>query len=282
MKKINSKSVKITKDHSESLRLYYQEIRNKTKNLISSEDEIKLFEEYQKTKSDEIKELLINNNLRFVLNVAKHYHHGNFFELTDIISSGNIGLIKAVENFDPYKGFKFSTYAIWWIRQSIIDGLIKESKLIKQPTKSHSINKKFLESREKFYNEYGFEPNVDDIKDSLDKDMATEILSKAINAIDDNNILSIFNSVPNSDNCNYEEILPTSIMNDDYIYKSSDLNSLSFDNLNKMQKIVINYTYGFNDKPELSFNQISELLQLPEKEIKKIHDKALKIIRNDL
>jgi RNA polymerase primary sigma factor len=82
-------------------------------------------------------------NLRFVLSVSKYYHNSSFYELTDVISSGNIGLIKAVEDFDPSKGFQFSTYAVWWIRQAILDGIAKDSKIIKQPLKSHSLNKKF-------------------------------------------------------------------------------------------------------------------------------------------
>jgi RNA polymerase primary sigma factor len=280
MKNINSKSVKITKDTSESLKLYHQEIRNI--NEIDKKKEIELFNQYRKTRCPKIKELLINNNLRFVINVSKYYHNGSFYELTDLISSGNIGLIKAVEEFDPSKGYKFSTYAVWWIKQSILDGIIKESKLIKQPSKLHSVNQKFLEIRNNFFNKYGFDPNVDDISEKLEEVTATEILAKSILAIDDNNIYSTDISFAKADEMKYEDILYSSLMNDEEIYRNADLSLIKLDNLNKIEKLIISYKYGFNNKPELSFSQISDVLNLNEKEIIKIHKKALKKIKNDL
>jgi RNA polymerase primary sigma factor len=280
MKKITSNTVKITKDTSDIFKLYQQEIRNIGE--ISKTEEIKLFYQYKETKCPKIKESLVNNNLRFVINVAKYYHNSSFYQLSDLISSGNIGLIKAVEEFDPSKGYKFSTYAVWWIKQSILEGIAKESKIIKQPIKLHSTNQKYLELKNDFYNKYGFEPNIDDIKDKLSEETASEVIAKSVSAIDDNNILSIYTSQNSSEELNYEDTLPTSILNDEYIYRNTDLKSLKFKSLNKLEKIIINYTYGFNDKPELSFNQICKLVNLSEKEVKNIHDKALTKIKNDL
>jgi RNA polymerase primary sigma factor len=280
MKTINSKSVKITKDTGDILKLYFQDIRQIGE--IPKEKEMELFHEFYKTKCPKIKKLLVNNNLRFVLNVSKHYHNGDFYELSDLVSSGNIGLIKAVEQFDPNKGFKFSTYAVWWIKQAILEGIAKESKLIKQPIKLHSTNQKFIELKNKFYNDYGFDPNVDDVRDEMGEETASEILAKSISAIDDNNIISMYRNTNNFDELSYAEILPTSILNDNFIYNNIDIESLKLNKLNKIEKIIISYKYGFDDKPELSFNQISELLQMKENEIKKIHDKALIKIKNDL
>jgi RNA polymerase sigma factor (sigma-70 family) len=284
MKKINSKSVKITKDTSEILKFYYQEIR-KIK-PIRKDEEVKLFYKYQETKCPKIKELLINNNLRFVLNVAKHYQNSQFYELGDIVSSGNIGLIKAVEEFDPKKGFKFSTYAVWWIKQAILDGITKESKIIKQPIKQHTINRKYLDLKNEFYNKYGFEPNVEDIIDYLNTNTANAIIAKSVSAINENNILSldmqINKSVKQSDGLTFDEILPSSIMDDERIIFDIDCKSIKLNKLSKIQKIILSYTYGLNDKPELSFKQISDIINMPEREIKNIHDSALKIINNDL
>jgi len=280
MKKISSNTIKITKDTSDILKLYHQDIRNIDE--ISKKQETEMFYEYQTTKCPKIKELLIINNLRFVINVAKYYHNSSFYQLSDIISSGNIGLIKAVEEFDPNKGYKFSTYAVWWIKQAILEGIAKESKIIKQPIKQHSINQKYLELKNNFYNKYGFDPNIDDIKDDLIEETASEVIAKSVNAIDDNNILSIYTTVNSSEEINYEEMLPTSVLNDEFIYLNSDLKSLSLKGLNKIEKLIINYRYGLSDKPELSFNQISKLLNMSEKDIKKIHDKGINKIKNDL
>jgi RNA polymerase primary sigma factor len=280
MKKINSNTVKITKDTSETIKLYQQEIRNIEE--IPKNVEIKLFCEYQVTKCPQIKQLLINNNLRFVINIAKYYHNSSFYQLSDLISTGNIGLIKAVEEFDPHKGYKFSTYAVWWIRQSILEGIAKESKAIKQPIKLHSVNQKFIDLKNNFYNKYGFEPNVDDIRDDLGEETASEIIAKSISAIDDNNIISIHTKLNSFEELNYEDILPTSTLNQESIYLDVDLKSLTFSSLNKIEKIIIGYTYGLSDKPELSFNQISKIISKSEKEVKKIHDNAIKKIKNDL
>jgi RNA polymerase primary sigma factor len=280
MKKINSTIIKITKDTSEIIKLYQQEIRNI--NEIPKNEENRLFCEYQVTKCPKIKQSLINNNLRFVINVAKYYHNSSFYELSDLISAGNIGLIRAVEEFDPNKGYKFSTYAVWWIRQSILDGIAKESKAIKQPIKLHSVNQKFLELKNDFYNKYGFEPNIDDIRDDLGEETASEIIAKSVNAIDDNNIISIHSTLNSSEELNYEDILPTSILNHDSIYLDTDLNSLNLSCLNKIERLIISYTYGLNNKPELSFNQISKIICKSEREVKIIHDKALNKIKNDL
>jgi RNA polymerase sigma factor (sigma-70 family) len=205
-----------------------------------------------------------------------------FYELSDIISSGNIGLIRAIEEFDPNKGFQFSTYAVWWIRQSILEGIAKESKMLKQPIKAHTVNKKYLEVKNKFYNQHGFEPTVDDIKEQLGEDTASEIIARSINAIDDNNIISIDTSLNSDEVLKYEDLLLTTIMDDKFIYSLSDLNNINLRKLNKIEKLVIYYTYGFNEKPELNFKQIGNLINMKEREIKKIHDKALKIISNDL
>lgn len=280
MKKISSNTVKITKDTSDILKLYQYEIRNIDE--IPKTEETRMFFEYQSTRCPKIKEQLINNNLRFVINVAKYYHNSSFYQLPDLISSGNIGLIKAVEEFDPSKGYKFSTYAVWWIKQAILEGIAKESKTIKQPIKQHSINQKYLELKNDFYNNYGFDPNIDDIKDKLSEETASEVLAKSVSAIDDNNILSIYTTVNSSEEINYEEMLPTSVLNDEFIYLNSDLKSLSLKGLNKIEKLIITYTYGLDNKPELSFNQISKLLNMSEKDIKRIHDKSLNKIKNDL
>jgi RNA polymerase primary sigma factor len=280
MKKINSNIVKITKDTSEILKFYHQEIRNIEE--IDKKTELDMFFKYRETKCPKIKKLLINNNLRFVINISKYYHNGDFYELTDIISSGNIGLIRAVDEFDPSKGFKFSTYAVWWIKQAILDGIAKESKTIKQPIKSHSVNQKYIELRNTFYNNYGFDPIIDDIREDLGEETASEIIAKSLNAIDDNNIFSIHSSFNGGEEITYEEILVSSIMNDDSIYRNFDLNCIKLENLNKIEKLIISYRYGLFDKPELSFNQISDILNMQEKEVIKIHSNAITKIKNDL
>jgi RNA polymerase primary sigma factor len=280
MKKINSDSIKLAKFPSETLKMYYQEIR-KIK-LIPKNEELELFIEYRKNKCPKIKNLLINNNLRFVLNISKHYQNSNFYEIGDVISSGNIGLIRAIEDFDPHKGFKFSTYAVWWIRQSILDSIIKESKIIKQPIKQHLINKKFLDLKNDFYNKYGFEANVEDVYDDLNLTTANNIIAKSISAINENNIISLNTKLDKNNDLTFEDTISSSLMDEDKILFNVDAKKITFNKLNKIQKLIISYTYGFNDIPELSFKEISKIIKISEREIRNIHNSTIKKLINDL
>lgn len=281
MKAINSKTVQITKYDSENLKIYFKELRQIK--LLDKIKEGELFFEYYNTRCPKIKQKLINNNLRFVLSVSKHYHNSEFYQLTDIISSGNIGLIKAIEEFDPTKGFKFSTYAVWWIRQAILEGIKKDSKLIKQPIKYHEVNTQYIKLKNEFYKKYGFEPNVEDIADDLLEKTSTEILAKSLSAIDDNNNISIHNTFnSSSDDLTYEDIIPSSIYNESSVYQSIDLQKINLNVLTKIQKLVIKYKFGFEDKPEKSFREIAEELMLSETDVIISYNNALKRLKNDI
>ena len=158
--------------------------------------------------------------------------------------------------------------------------------MIKQPIKQHTINKKYLDLKNDFFNKYGFEPNVEDIFEDLNTNTANEIIAKSVSAINENNILSLDTTLNNfsyeSDSVTFEELISSSLMDDEKIILNVDFKRIKLNNLNKIQKLILSYTYGFNDKPELSFKQISDIINMSEKEIKKIHDSALKIINNDL
>jgi DNA-directed RNA polymerase specialized sigma subunit len=154
--------------------------------------------------------------------------------------------------------------------------------MLKQPIKQHSINKKYLDLKNNFYNKYGFDPNIDDIKDDLGETTANEIIAKSISAINDNNIYSINTEISSSEGLTYEDVLYSKLMDDEQIITAIDYKKINLKKLNKIQKLVLSYSYGFDDKPELSFKQISDIINMSEKEIKNIHDTTLKIIKNDL
>lgn len=128
----------ITNRESESLEKYLQEIGKIE--LISPEMEVELARRI-KTGDEKALQMLVKSNLRFVVSVAKQYQH-NGLTLSDLIEEGNIGLVKAARKFDETKGFKFISYAVWWIRQSIMIALVENSRLIKLPlNKTGGINK---------------------------------------------------------------------------------------------------------------------------------------------
>ena len=128
----------ITNRESESLEKYLQEIGKIE--LISPEMEVELARKI-KTGDEKALQVLVKSNLRFVVSVAKQYQH-NGLTLSDLINEGNIGLVKAARKFDETKGFKFISYAVWWIRQSIMKAIVENSRLIKLPlNKTGGINK---------------------------------------------------------------------------------------------------------------------------------------------
>ena len=121
---------KMTYDYIDGIKQYMKEIGQFE--VLSAEEEIRLFREYIKTHSSAIRETLINSNLRLVVSIAKKYFSKNLLFM-DLIQSGNMGLITAIDKFDPELGNKFSTYATWWIKQSITRTLSNDSRIIRIP-----------------------------------------------------------------------------------------------------------------------------------------------------
>jgi len=161
------KQLKITKQVTTreflSLDKYLQDISKFE--LISADEEAKLTIKIKKG-DDVALEKLIKANLRFVVSVAKQYQNQGL-TLPDLINEGNIGLIKAAKRFDETKGFKFISYAVWWIRQSILQALAEHSRIVRLPlnkiTTANKVNKTFNELLQKFHRE----PSIDEIADEL-------------------------------------------------------------------------------------------------------------------
>ncbi|NPA45216.1 MAG: sigma-70 family RNA polymerase sigma factor, partial [Chlorobi bacterium] len=161
------KQLKITKQVTTreflSLDKYLQDISKYE--LISADEEAKLTIRIKKG-DDAALEKLIKANLRFVVSVAKQYQNQGL-TLPDLINEGNIGLIKAAKRFDETKGFKFISYAVWWIRQSILQALAEHSRIVRLPlnkiTTANKVNKTFNELLQKFHRE----PSIEEVADEL-------------------------------------------------------------------------------------------------------------------
>lgn len=134
--------------------------------LLSREQEEKLAKQIE-TGSQSAKEKMINSNLRLVVSVAKRYAAGSSMGLLDLIQEGNIGLMKAVDKFDYRKGFKFSTYAMWWIRQSITRAIADQARTIRIPVHMKEKMGKVSSAARKFLAENGREPNVEELAESM-------------------------------------------------------------------------------------------------------------------
>ena len=157
----------ITNRESQSIEKYLQEIGKLP--LLTAEQEVALAKRI-KAGDERALETLVNANLRFVVSVAKQYQNSSM-SLNDLINEGNLGLVKAAQKFDETRGFKFISYAVWWIRQSIIQALAEQSRLIRLPLNKvgslTKINKAFAELEQK----YEREPSPEELAELLDLEL---------------------------------------------------------------------------------------------------------------
>ena len=155
-------SKSITNRSSEALDKYLVEIGREP--MITVDEEIELAQEIHKggRKGERAKEKLIKANLRFVVSVAKQYQHQGL-SLTDLIDEGNIGLVKAAEKFDETRGFKFISYAVWWIRQSILQAIAEQSRIVRLPLNQVGSLNKINREINKFEQEYQRKPSLSEL-----------------------------------------------------------------------------------------------------------------------
>lgn len=149
----------------DAVRSYFKKIGKIS--LLSKEEELDLARRIE-LGDEQAKELMISSNLRLVVSVAKRYASGSNMSLLDLIQEGNIGLIKAVEKFDYSKGFKFSTYAIWWIRQAITRAIGDQSKTIRIPAHMNELMNHVRKAGKQFIAEKGKEPTIEDLAVMMD------------------------------------------------------------------------------------------------------------------
>ena len=154
----------ITNRSSEALDKYLVEIGRAP--LISIDEEIELAQAVRRGGRDgeRAKQRLVEANLRFVVSVAKQYQHQGL-SLTDLIDEGNIGLIKAAEKFDETRGFKFISYAVWWIRQSILQAIAEQSRIVRLPLNQSGALSKINQAINKFEQDNGRRPSVNELED---------------------------------------------------------------------------------------------------------------------
>src|SRR3989344_4301503 len=167
----------ITNRESQSLDKYLQDIGKEE--LITAEIEVELAKRIKQGDQKAL-EKLTRANLRFVVSVAKQYQNQGL-TLADLINEGNLGLIKAAQKFDETRGFKFISYAVWWIRQSVLRALIEQARIIRLPLNRVRSCNKIVRTISEFEKTYGYEPNTEQLEQLLkiDKRKINDILQDA-------------------------------------------------------------------------------------------------------
>ena len=271
----------ITNRESASLDKYLQEIGKEV--LITVEEEVELAQRIRK--GDRLAlEKLTRANLRFVVSVAKQYQNQGL-SLPDLINEGNLGLIKAAEKFDETRGFKFISYAVWWIRQSILQALAEQSRIVRLPLNKigslNQINKVFAMLDQRFEREPSVEEialemelSVDTVRDTMKNSSRHLSMDAPINSEDD----TTFGDFVATENLNPENLL----FNESLGREIERMLSL----LSEREAIIINHFFGLNGKVPLTLDEIADELKLTRERVRQMKEKALKRLkhssRNDL
>ena len=265
----------ITNRESESLDKYLQEIGREE--MISVEEEVELA---QRIKHGDHKALerLTKANLRFVVSVAKQYQNQGL-SLADLINEGNMGLIKAAERFDETRGFKFISYAVWWIRQSILQAIADQSRIVRVPLNQAGAVSKINRVLSKFEQENERRPSIDEISENVD--LPHEKIEEALNANtrhvsmdapfvdgDENSLLDVLENEnsPRADRQLVLESLRAEIQ-------------LALKTLNERERNIIEAFYGLGT-PELTLDEIGQKYGLTRERVRQIKEKAIRRLRN--
>ena len=265
----------ITNRDNTSFEKYLQDISKEQ--MISPEEEVELAQQIR-TGNKEALDRLVKANLRFVVSVAKQYQNQGL-GLQDLINEGNLGLIKAAKRFDETRGFKFISYAVWWIRQSISHAIADQSRIVRLPVNQlGAVNriKKEVSRLEQIYNR---PPTIEEISEVIDlsADKITEIIKIAarhvsmdapISTEDDTNFIDTFIS---------DEIIRT----DSILIKESLEHEISqtLEVLDAREKELICMFFGIGKSHEYTLDEIGEKFNLTREGARQVKEKALKKLR---
>ena len=272
--------LKITKSftsrESVSLDKYLQEIGHE--DLISSEEEVALAQRIKKGDREAVKELT-RANLRFVVSVAKQFQHQGL-ALSDLINEGNLGLIRAAERFDETRGFKFISYAVWWIRQSIFQAIAEHSRIVRLPSNRIDSVNKVRRALNSFEQENERRPNLDEIADRVG--LPKEKILDALH--DDSHQLSV--DAPFSggeDESCLLDVLPNeaAVMADRHLVleslRAEIISALSL--LSEKERKIIEAFFGINQR-EKTLEEIGTEYGLTRERVRQIKEKAIRKLRN--
>lgn len=266
----------VTNRESPSLDKYLHEIGKVA--LISAEEEVALAKKIKKG-DDEALSTLIQANLRFVVSVSKQYQNQGL-TLPDLINEGNVGLIKAAQRFDETRGFKFISYAVWWIRQSILQALAEQSRIVRLPlNKIGSINK-VNSAFARLEQEFQREPTALEIAEVLD--MAPKEVREALK-VNTRHLSMDAPLVSEEENTLYDVMLSSDSASPDASLLDESLQreiNRSLSTLSTREADIIKLYYGLGGEPPYSLEEIGKLFSLTRERVRQIKEKAIKRLKS--
>ncbi|MFM8432710.1 MAG: RNA polymerase sigma factor RpoD/SigA [Bacteroidota bacterium] len=266
----------ITNRESQSLEKYLQEIGREE--LITAEEEVRLARLIKQGDQNAL-DRLTKANLRFVVSVAKQYQNQGL-SLPDLINEGNLGLIKAAKRFDETRGFKFISYAVWWIRQSILQALAEQSRIVRLPLNQVGSLNKIAKAYSKLEQEYEREPSPEELAKVLD--LPTEKISDTMRVSgkhvsmdapfvqgEDNSLIDV---IENQDSPRADSML----MNES-LQKEIDR---SLSTLTEREREVIRLFFGIGMAHGLTLEEIGAKFDLTRERVRQIKEKAIRRLRH--
>ena len=266
----------ITNRESESLDKYLQEIGKEE--LLSTDEEVELAQRIKKGDRQAL-DRLTKANLRFVVSVAKQYQNQGL-SLSDLINEGNMGLIKAAEKFDETRGFKFISYAVWWIRQSILQAIAEQSRIVRLPLNQVGAVNRINREANRFEQEHERRPSVEELSEKVDlpEDNIDDALHVGGHHVsvdapfvdgEDNSLLDVLvnDDAPMADRQLVVESLRAEIRN-------------ALQMLNDRERKVITAFFGI-DQPEMTLEEIGAKYGLTRERVRQIKEKAIRRLRGN-
>ncbi len=267
----------VTNRETLSLDKYLHEIGKV--DLVTPEKEVELAKRIRKGDREAF-EQLIKSNLRFVVSVAKQYQNQGL-SLPDLINEGNLGLIKATQRFDETRGFKFISYAVWWIRQSILQSLAEQARIVRLPLNKigsiNKINKTFNQLEQEFQRE----PTIKEISEMLE--LTPEVIEEAMKA--SGHHISMDAPMRDDEGNNlYDVLLNIDTPSPDRGLLNSSLQKeieRSLATLSERESDIIRYYFGLNGTRPHTLEEIGEVFGLTRERVRQIKEKAIKKLKNN-
>jgi len=269
-------SKSITNRETASLDKYLQDIGKEE--LISAEEEVLLAQQIKSGDQNAL-EKLCKANLRFVVSVAKQYQNQGL-SLPDLINEGNLGLIKAAKRFDETRGFKFISYAVWWIRQSILQALAEQSRIVRLPLNQVGSLNKIKKETSRLEQKLERSPSVDELADALDipREKIAEVLKITTRYVsmdapvaedDDSNLIDLIanDDVPVTDFNLLKESLAKEI-------------ARSLATLTDKERDIVNLFYGIGMSHGLTLDEIGAKFDLTRERVRQIKEKAIRRLKS--
>ena len=261
----------------EIFKIYLNEISSFP--VLSREEEVELAKRIDKGDKD-AKETMIKCNLRLVISIAKKYVRRGL-TLSDLTMEGNIGLIKAVEKFDHTKGFKFSTYATWWIKQSIERALLNQTRMVRIPIHMNELINKVLKTHDKLKQKIGREPTISEIAQNTN--ITVDLLKKVYDAMKQDT--SMDEPIKEDENTTFHEL----IFNDDgtldpyIVAKNKSLQNMLYKMLsclNNTEKEIIIRRFGLNSSDPETLESIGKDFDITRERVRQIERRVLDKLKN--